>query len=380
VETADVVIAGGGIMGCALAYQLARRQVDVLLLERAELGSQSTGKCAGGVRQQFSNEANVRIMLLGRRLFEGFEEETGGHADFRQIGYLFVLTRPQDVETFHRQMQMWHEVGLSDARWVDAEEAGRLSPLLSTEDVLGCTFCPSDGIASPADVTTGYAAAARRHGARIREGVAVDAIEVAGGRVAGVRTSAGEVSTRAVFICAGAWSPALGRTAGVEIPVLPYRRHVLVTDSFPEISRTNPMTVDFATSLYFHPEGDGVLAGMSDRSEPPGFNEDVNWDFVEKMVEEASRRAPALQRAGLKTAWAGLYESTPDHQAILGPIEEVPGLWCACGFSGHGFMQGPPAGLLLSQLLLDGRSDLDLAPFSYARFDRGQLVAEKNVI
>src|SRR5207302_1326026 len=135
-------------MGCALAFQLAKRDVDVLLLERAELGSQSTGKCAGGVRQQFSNEANVRMMMLARRLFESFEEDTGGHADFRQIGYLFVLTRPQQVEDFHALMEMWHRAGLADARWVDAEEAGRLSPILSTEDVLGCTFCPSDGIAS----------------------------------------------------------------------------------------------------------------------------------------------------------------------------------------------------------------------------------------
>ena len=379
-ETADVVIAGGGVMGCALAYQLARRDVDVLLLERAELGSGSTGKCAGGVRQQFSNEANVRLQMLAVKLLEAFGDEVGAPADFRQIGYLFSLTRPQQVEDFHRLMEMWHRVGLKDARWVDAAEAKRLSPILNTEDVLGCTFCQSDGIASPADVTWGYAAAARRHGARIREGVAVEAIELGGGRVTGVRTSSGEVSTRVVFVCAGAWSASLGRTAGVEIPVLPYRRHIFVTDTFPEVSRTNPMTVDFATSLYFHPEGDGVLVGMSDRQEPAGFNEEVSWDFVEKMVEEASRRAPALQRAGLKTAWAGLYETTPDHHAILGPIPEVAGLWCACGFSGHGFMQGPAAALLLAQLLIDGHSELSLEPFSHERFARGELVAEKNVI
>ncbi|HEX6489147.1 MAG TPA: FAD-binding oxidoreductase [Candidatus Dormibacteraeota bacterium] len=379
-ETADVVIAGGGVMGCALAYQLARRDVDVLLLERAELGSQSTGKCAGGVRQQFSNEANVRLQMLAVKLLEGFEAETGFPADFRQIGYMFVFTRPQDVEDFHGLMEMWQRVGLADARWVDPAEAKRLSPILNVEDVLGCTFCPSDGIASPADVTAGYASAARRHGARIREGVGVEQIELTGDRVSGVRTSAGEVSTRLVFICAGAWSPQVGRTAGVEIPVLPYRRHIFVTDTFPEVSRSNPMTVDFATSLYFHPEGDGVLLGMSDRAEPAGFNEEVSWDFVEKMIETASHRAPALQRAGLKTAWAGLYETTPDHQAILGPLPEVSGLWSACGFSGHGFMQAPAAALLLAQMLVDGRSELDLSPFSYERFPRGQLVPERNVI
>lgn len=379
-ESADVVIAGGGIMGCALAYQLARREVDVLLLERAALGSQSTGKCAGGVRQQFSMEANVRLQRMSVGMFEDFERETGHPADFRQIGYLFVLTLPQHVEDFRHNMEMWHRVGLTEARWVDAAEASRMVPVLNVEDVLGCTFCPSDGVASPADVTSGYAAAARRHGARIKEGVEVVGIDLAGGRVQGVRTSAGDVATRVVFNCAGAWSSSIGRMAGLEIPVLPYRRHIAVTGTFPQVPRNNPMTVDFQSSLYFHPEGDGVLIGMSDRNDPPGYVTDVNWEFLEKMFEQAARRAPALASAGVKTAWAGLYETTPDHQAILGPVPEADGFWCAAGFSGHGFMQAPAAALLLAQLLLDHRSDIDLSPFAFTRFARGSLVREKNVI
>ena len=379
-ESADVVIAGGGIMGCALAYQLAKRDVDVLLVERMTLGSQSTGKCAGGVRQQFSMEANVRLQRLAVKMLESFEEDTGQPADFRQIGYLFVFTLPQHVEDFRHNMDMWHRVGLTEARWVDPEEAGRMVPALNVEDVLGCTFCPTDGIASPADVTSGYVAAARRHGARLREGVEVSGIDVASGRVQGVRTSAGDVATRVVFNCAGAWSASIGRMAGLEIPVLPYRRHIAVTGAFPQVPRTTPMTVDFGTSLYFHPEGDGVLMGMSDREDPPGFGTEVNWDFLGKMFEQAAHRAPALAGAGVKTAWAGLYETTPDHQAILGPVPEVDGFWCAAGFSGHGFMQAPAAALLLSQLLLDHRSDIDIEPFSFNRFARGSLVRERNII
>jgi len=367
-------------MGCALAYQLARRDVDVLLLERETLGSQSTGRCAGGVRQQFSMEANVRLQRLSVQLFENFEQETGHPADFRQIGYLFVLTLPQQVEDFRHNMEMWHRVGLTEARWVDPSEAARMVPVLNVEDVLGCTFCPSDGIASPADVTSGYAEASRRHGARLKEGVEVVGIDVAGGRVQGVRTSAGDVASRVVFNCAGAWSSSIGRMAGLEIPVLPYRRHVAVTGTFPAVPRSNPMTVDFQTSLYFHPEGDGVLIGMSDRIEGPGYATDVNWNFLEKMFEQAARRAPALAGAGIKTAWAGLYETTPDHQAILGPVPEIEGFWCAAGFSGHGFMQAPAAALLLSQLLLDQRSDIDITPFAFTRFARGSLVHERNVI
>jgi sarcosine oxidase subunit beta len=277
-------------------------------------------------------------------------------------------------------MDMWHRLGLTEARWVDPGEASRMVPVLNVEDVLGCTFCPTDGIASPADVTTGYAAAARRHGARLKEGVEIAGIDVASGRVQGVRTSQGDIATRLVVNCAGAWSASIGRMAGLEIPVLPYRRHIAVTSTFAAVPRTNPMTVDFRTSLYFHPEGDGVLIGMSDREEPPGFVTDVNWAFLEKMFEEASRRAPALAGAGVKTAWAGLYESTPDHQAILGPVPELEGFWCAAGFSGHGFMQAPAAALLLTQLLLDRESEIDISPFAFTRFAKGSLVKEKNII
>src|SRR2546427_344396 len=177
-ESADVVIAGGGIIGCALAYQLSKRNVDVLLLERETLGSQSTGKCAGGVRQQFSSEGNVRLQRMSVGMLEHFRDEIGHPADFRQIGYLFVLTQPQRVEDFRHNMEMWQRVGLNDARWVDATEASRMVPILNVDDVLGCTFCPSDGIASPADVTSGYAAAARRLGARLKEGVAGPRIDL----------------------------------------------------------------------------------------------------------------------------------------------------------------------------------------------------------
>jgi sarcosine oxidase subunit beta len=379
-ETADAVIAGGGVVGCSLAYQLARRGLDVTLLEREELGSQSTGRCAGGVRQQFSGEANVRLQRLSVRLLLEFHDETGGHADFRQIGYLFLLTRPDQAADYRQLVESWHRWGLTEARWLTPAEAQELVPVLNVADAVGATFCPSDGLASPADLTTGYAAAARRHGARLREHVEVSGIDVRGGRVCAVRTSAGDVATPLLFDCAGAWSAEIGRLAGLEVPVRPYRRHIVVTDSFPEVGRTTPMTVDFATSFYFHPEGEGVLMGMSDRMEESTYSTDVSWDFVERVVIAAAARAPALERAGLKTAWAGLYETTPDHQAILGPVQGVEGFWCACGFSGHGFMQAPAVGLVLAQLLLDGRAEVDLSAYSHDRFRSGHLDPERSVI
>jgi sarcosine oxidase subunit beta len=153
-----------------------------------------------------------------------------------------------------------------------------------------------------------------------------------------------------------------------------------MTSAFPQVSRTTPMTIDFRTSFYFHPEGDGLLMGMSDRDEPSTFDTEVNWDFLEKMFEQAALRAPALAGAGVRTAWAGLYETTPDHQAILGPVPDLEGFWCAAGFSGHGFLQAPAASLLLSQQLLDHKSEVDISPFTITRFGKGAMVRERNVI
>ena len=367
-------------MGCSLAYHLARSGVDVVLLERSQLGSGSTARNAGGVRQQFSSEVNVRVGMRSVALLSRFEEEIGVSADFRQVGYLMLLTRPEEVADFHALLELWDRLGLTDARWLSAAEAGALVPALNREDLLGATFCPSDGIASPDAVTMGYASAARRLGARLREGAEVTGIAVESGRITGVRTAAGEVATRTVFDCAGPWAREVGLLAGVEVPVEPYRRHIWVTNNIPEVSRETPMTVDFTTSFYFHPEGDGVLFGMSDREEGPTFSTEINDGFLERVTEVGLHRLPPLERAGIRTAWAGLYEVTPDHQAILGGAEEVAGFWCACGFSGHGFMQAPAVGEQLAQVLLEGSSEIDLSQLSHGRFATGALATERNVI
>jgi glycine/D-amino acid oxidase-like deaminating enzyme len=379
-DRADAVIVGGGVIGCSIAYHLAARGLRVVLCERETLGSQSTGRCAGGVRQQFSSETNVRMQRLSVAAFTRFEEEVGSPLDFRQIGYLFLLSKQDDVEVFRSQLRMWHRLGLTEARWVTPEEARELSPAISTDGVVGGTFCPSDGIASPNDATAGYAGAARRLGATVLEGCAVHAIDTAGGRVQRVQTSAGPIATELVFDCAGAWSAEVAAMAGVTLPVAPYPRHVFVTEHGPQVPRDNPMTIDFETSLYFHPEGDGVLFGMGERDEVSTFATVVDWGFLEKVERVAARRVPALLDAGIRTGWVGLYESTPDHQPFLGTVDEAPGLWCACGFSGHGFQMAPAVGRLLAQLLLDGRSEIDIDQFSPRRVLSGLWQPEHNVV
>ncbi|HYZ00548.1 MAG TPA: FAD-binding oxidoreductase [Candidatus Binatia bacterium] len=379
-RSADVVLAGGGVIGCSLAHHLAARGLRVVLCERETLGSQSTARCAGGVRQQFSSELNVRMQRFSVERLKHFEEEIGHPMEFRQTGYLFLLSTDEEVRTFRAQLDMWHRVGLREARWVTPEEAQELSPAITTDGLLGGTYCPTDGIASSNDVTAGYASAARKEGAQLLEGVAVTGIEVESGRVRAVDTSAGTIATSLVVDCAGAWSGEIGTMAGIELPVEPYPRHVFVTEPTSLVSRSAPLTIDFATSFYFHPEGDGVLFGMGERDERPSFRTDVDWSFLEKMEPVVSHRFPALLELGIQTAWVGLYETTPDHQPFLGPVDEVDGFWCACGFSGHGFQMAPAVGALLGELLVDGRTWLDLSPFSPDRRRAGAWQPEANVV
>jgi sarcosine oxidase subunit beta len=304
--SADAVVVGGGVIGCSIAYHLAGRGVKVALVEKDTLGSQSTGKCAGGVRRQFSSETNVLMQQLSVRLLKGLEAETGVDPEFRQIGYLFVLTNDHQLDDFKRLLSMWQRLGVSDARWVEPSELRELAPIVRGDDILGGTFCPSDGIASPHAVTSAYAGAAKRLGATIMEGVDVTGIDVRGGRVSAVTTTAGEIMTSAVFNCAGAWAGEVGKMAGVPVPVQPYPRNIFVTEPMPAVTRDHPMTIDMATSFYFHPEGDGLLFGMGLRNETPSFDTEVDWGVLDSMAEIVERRARALGDAGVRTAWGGL--------------------------------------------------------------------------
>jgi sarcosine oxidase, subunit beta len=378
--SADAVVVGGGVIGCSIAYHLAGRGVKVVLVERDALGSQSTGKCAGGVRRQFSSETNVLMQQMSVRLLAGLEAETGVDPEFRQIGYLFVLTNDHQIDDFRRLLSMWLRLGVSDARWVEPAEIRDLAPIVRGDDILGGTFCPSDGIASPHAVTSAYASAAKRLGAKIMEGVEITGIDVHAGRVSAVRTSAGEIITPAVFNCAGAWSGEVGKMAGVSVPIEPYPRNIFVTEPMPAVTRDHPMTIDMTTSFYFHPEGEGLLFGMGLPNEKPSFDTEVDWAVLEAMAEVVERRAPALGSAGVRSAWAGLYEMTPDHQPILGAVDDIDGFWCACGFSGHGFQMAPAVGHLLARSFVGEPPEVSLDVFAHRRFTTGVVEPELNVI
>jgi sarcosine oxidase subunit beta len=376
--TAECVIIGGGVVGCSLAYHLTRAGVRPLLLERGEVGSGSTARNAGGVRQQFSTEINVRVGMLSRQLLADFENEVGATADLRAVGYLFVASSPEQMEQLRRNVAMQHAVGLRDVRLLTRDDVAEIVPQLNVDDVEGGTFCPSDGLAGPNEVTSGYVTAARRNGAQVVDGVAVDAIERDRNAVSAVVAGGVRIATPLVVNCAGPYAANVGTLASVDVPVRPFRRHLFLTERF-ALDPEPPMTVDVATSFYFHREGDGILLGMSDPAEPSSFDTNVDWGFLEHLVEHATHRMPILAGAAIKTGWAGLYEVSPDNQAIVGE-SEVAGFWLCCGFSGHGFMQAPAVGRLLAAEITGAGSEIDLTPFSPARFARGATTPESAVI
>jgi sarcosine oxidase subunit beta len=380
VERAEVVIVGGGVLGASIAYHLGLKGVrDVVVLERDRLGSGSTSRNAGGVRLQFSTEINVRLSQRSLPHWERFADETGVDPQFKQVGYLFLITTERDVAPFERSLALWSRLGVP-AKRLDAREVHDLFPGIKFDDVRFATFCPKDGHLDPTSLLNGYVARAREKGAKFREGEAVTAIDRDGGHISAVRTPARTIATPTVVDAAGPWAGEVAKLAGVDLPITPLRRQVFVTDPVPGLPEEFPLTVEMATSFYFHRESGGVLMGMADPADKPGFDDAVNWDFLPAIVERALDRMPALERANVKTGWAGFYEDTPDKHPIVGRIASAPGFISAAGFSGHGLMHAPAAGEAVAELIVDGRTTLDLSALSFERFARGDLIREHNVI
>lgn len=366
-------------MGCSLAFYLSRAGRRVVVIDRGRIGQGATAACAGGIRAQFSTEINIRIGMEAKRVLARFNEETGQTADFRRVGYLFLLTTEDECSHFNKAVQLQRRLGLEDVVELEPAEARAMVAGLETDDLCGATFCPSDGLAGPNEVTYGYANAARGLGAVITQDTPVEGFLTSGGTVTGVRTAAGEIECAETIICAGPWSAPVGAMVGLQLPIVPSRRQIFVTEPFSGIRRSSPMTIDFHTSFYFHPEGEGVLFGMSDPATPPGDDTRVDWSFLDKITGVAQRRWPPLLDANVKTAWAGLYENTPDFQPLIGPLQ--PGLWIAGGFSGHGFMMAPVVGRWLADWIAGGATPTDLHAFAPDRFAAGARVEpERNVV
>jgi sarcosine oxidase subunit beta len=274
---------------------------------------------------------------------------------------------------------MWSRLEVP-ARKVSAAEAEALFKHARTDDVRFGTFCAKDGYADPSSMLNGYVARGREAGVIFLEGAAVAAISCSNGRVTGVSTKSDDIEARTIVNAAGPWAAEVAKLAGVELPIQPLRRHIFVTEPVPGLDEDFPLTIEFATGLYAHRESGGVLLGMADPSEKPAFDDSVNWDFMPTVVERALSRFPILELTSIKTGWAGLYEDTPDKHPILGKVDGVEGFINAAGFSGHGVMHAPITGELIAELIVDGRTILDISALALSRFRTGQLVREHNVI
>jgi glycine/D-amino acid oxidase-like deaminating enzyme len=365
----DVIVIGGGVMGASTAFHLAEAGVGVVLLERDTLASGSTSRAAGGVRAQFSDPVNIELGMRSLEAFERFGQRPGGEIDLRQHGYLFLLDDPGDVKAFEASVRLQNAMGVP-SRMISVDEAVTLSPLIAPDGLVAAAYSPRDGHCTPEAVVHGYAAGARRLGAVIRQHCAVTGISVHDGEIVGVRTDQGFVAGSTVVCVAGAWSAAIGEMVGISLPVKPLRRQIRVTEAFavpPEL----PMTIDFGSTFYFHPEGAGLLVGMSDPDQEYGFDLRVSDEWLERLGNVVGRRAPALTDVGIARGWAGLYEVSPDHNAIVGESRSVSRFLYATGFSGHGFLQGPAIGEVMRDLVVGRTPVVDVSALDVSRFAGG---------
>ncbi|MBZ5584358.1 MAG: FAD-binding oxidoreductase [Acidobacteriia bacterium] len=384
-RSADIVVIGGGIVGSSIAYHLSAAGCrDVLVLEReTHQGKGSTGKSMGGVRAQFSTPVSIRMSLYSIPVFQAFEELMGHPSGYRPQGYLFVAATEGRLAWLRTNHARQKELGLRSVEILKPDDVHRIAPEIRWDDLAGGSFCPTDGFVDPYSVMTGFMLKAMEGGAELLRQTEATGIRRDSRGVCGVETTRGFVAGRSVVIAAGAWSGIVGKLAGIDVPVEPLRRMLVPTEPFERVSHQSPMVVDLETGFHYRPEGRGLLMAWNDPEERPGFNTRFDPEFVEKILTRGARRLPCLEEAQIdpRRAWAGLYEMTPDHHPVLGPVAGIPGLWVAAGFSGHGVMHSPATGKIMADLILKGESDLvDASLLSLDRFAAGRLLEETAVL
>jgi glycine/D-amino acid oxidase-like deaminating enzyme len=384
-QTADVVIIGGGIVGSSIAWHLTHAGCkSVLVIEReSSQGKGSTGKSMGGVRAQFSTPVNIQMSLYSIPFYARFEEVVGHPADYRPQGYLFLATKDSHINYLRDNFARQQKLGLRTARLLPADEIRAMLPQLRSDDVLGGSFCSTDGFVDPYSVMNGFTASATEHGATLWKKTDVTGISGGNGSFT-VETTRGPVSTRTVVNAAGAWSAQIAKYLGVDLPVEPLRRMLVPSEPFSDFPHSAPMVIDMSTGFHFRPEGRGFLLAWNDPEETSGYKFDFEPSFIEKILIHAADRVPAFENLPVnpKRAWAGLYEMTPDHHCILGPVAAVPGFFLANGFSGHGVMHSPATGKILADLILQGKTSVvdDVKVLAFERFARGELLHETAVL
>ena len=380
-KTVDAVVIGGGVIGTAIAYNLAKRGLsNVCVLEKNFLASGATGRCGAGVRAQWGTEMNLRMAMSSVRRFTEMNEELAYDDDieFNQGGYLLLAYTDAGWEQFHKNVALQRKHGL-EVELLTPAEAKEVVPHLNTEGLLGATFCPTDGHCDPFKVTDAYAKAARRLGVEIHTGVTATAIRQSEGKVVGVETTAGPIATPVVINAAGGYSQDVAAMAGIEIPTYSERHQILITEPVEQMQ--GPMVMSFHHNLYCQqtPHGSFIM-GLGDPTEKPGYNIEASWQFLREMAEKITWLLPPLKNIRVVRQWAGLYNMTPDATPILGPVNDLAGFYLAVGFSGHGFMLAPTVGVLLAESVLGLPTELPISPMGLERFAKGELFREPSVV
>jgi sarcosine oxidase subunit beta len=318
---------------------------------------------------------NIRFSLESLKTFEQFKEEFGVDPEFKKIGYLFLAATEQEIEVFKESVALQRKFKIP-VEFLSPDEIRSRWPYLRTDDVLGGTFCSWDGYAGPNEILSGFVKGAKSAGVKIFEGKEILGISLTKGKIQSVKTNDEEIFTPVVVNAGGPYAASIGEMAGIKIPVKPLRRQIFVTAPFHLTDQPVPLTIDFHRGWYFRQEGNGLL--LSGPLDPePSFNLSIDYDAMAEASEHAMYRVPSLEKARIARGWAGLYEISPDHHAVLGKVPEVEGLILANGFSGHGFQHSPAVGKVISELIADGKASMiDISPLRIERFEKGELIQE----
>lgn len=380
-KTASIVIIGGGISGCCIAYNLAKRGVkDIILIEKEYLTSGSTGRCGAGIRMQWGTERNCLLSKMSTEFFETANEELQYeyNIEFKQKGYLIVAATEKEAAQFKKNVELQNSLGIPSV-YLSPYEAKEIIPYLDESKIIGATFCPKDGHLNPFHTTHAFANAAKRLGVEIMTYTSVSGIDVEGGNIRGVYTSRGYISTPVVVNAAGAYSRQIADMAGVDIPIYGQRHQILVTE--PVAHLQGPMYMGFHLNIYCQQTPNGsFIMGRGDEDEPTDLRITSGWKFMEDMARTCCSLLPLLKDLSVLRQWSGLYCMTKDRHPIYGPVKEVEGFYLACGFSGHGFMLGPATGILMAQTILKEPTSISIENLDKDRFSRGELIYEPSVV
>ena len=377
---ADVVIIGGGVNGCSLAYQLAKEGVDVIVVEKNYLSSGATGTCGAGIRQQWSTKENTKLAIKSVKIFDNLSKELGQDIEFRQGGYLIAIHDDKEMKQAEKNVAMQRSLGLK----VDILNPNEINDVVSILDVkgmraIGATFCPADGHANPFKTTFAYADAARSKGANIYTHTEVVDIKTENKRTSVVETDRGAIKTDTVVNAAGVWSKKIAEMVGVKLPNVPFRKEILATERLKPTFEA--MVISFKDGIYFSQQKEGqIVGGIPIPKEKSGYRTIPTFSFIQHMSKTLTRYAPVLRHVNILRHWTGFYDVTPDARPILGEVKDLKGFIQCNGFSGHGFMLSPMVTKLLSDFIVDGKTSDVLDSLNLDRFKGKKIEREISVV